>query len=167
MSDPGQDQKQPQFTDLSGAQSSGNADLIGHLFENEQQAEDRTHGRLAEGGVIEVSVQGSIQRLDPFRSPGSDIGQGARLHLSIFAKGLAEEDGRGRSAIGNSRNIHACSISHKSTYNNYPKVYFMPTLVTAKYDYSLFFKYLTYLRGGSPVGGETEKQPQVLRLRSG
>ncbi len=107
MSDPGQDQKQPELTDLSGTQGMADADLIGNLLEHVQQAEPRPHGRFAEGGVIEVSMQGTIQGLDPFRGPGSDIGQGARLHLAVFAEGLSQEDGRRRSAIGNARNVHA------------------------------------------------------------
>lgn len=89
------------------------ADLVGNLLEHVHQAKDRTRGRLAEGGVIEVSMQCPIQSLDPFRSSGSEVSQGARLHLAVFAKRLPEKDGRGRSAIGNPRNIHAYNSPHK------------------------------------------------------
>src|SRR5271166_1050403 len=104
-------------------------------------------------------MQCPIQSLDPLRSPGRDVGQGAGLHLAAFAKRLPEQDGRGRSAIGNSRYIHAHYISHIIAKNNAKIVYYMPTIVTINCGYSPVFKHLPHFRMGSSVGAAGLSEP--------
>ncbi len=119
MGDPRQDQKQPQLADLSGSQGLAEADLIGHLLERIEQAEDGSHGGFAQGGLIDVSVQGALQRLDAFWGPGGEVGQGARLDLAVLAEGLPQEDGRRRGAVGDALCTCAINIRYNTIKHDY------------------------------------------------
>jgi hypothetical protein len=64
-------------------------------------------GREVPAEAVELALEGPAQGFDPLRGPGREVRQRAGAHLAAFAEGFTQENGGGRMAIGNSRDIHA------------------------------------------------------------
>src|SRR6202034_4430660 len=93
---------------LLGAQSRADTQLIGHLLQDRKKSEDLAHlSRSRHRGLIEVSAQSSAQSRHPFRRPVREVGEGAVLDLAVLAEGLAQQDRRGRVAVGHDCDVHA------------------------------------------------------------
>ncbi len=115
MGQPGEHQEQSQLAQLAVAQRGGDADLIGHLFQRGQQAEDWTQGgRASHGVLVEVAAQGAPQGGNAGRGPVGEVGQCAVFDFSVPAEGLAQQDGRRRIAVGHGGDVHATQLWHLS-----------------------------------------------------
>src|SRR5215469_17656788 len=69
---------------------------------------------LHAGGKIRtpaiVALEQLPQSFNLAGRPVRKVGDGAVVDLALFAEGLAQEDGRGRVAVGNYRHIHVDTI---------------------------------------------------------
>ena len=101
-----QDQEQGQLAENAIAQSGGEAQGIGDLFQRIQNAKDRTEGRFGERRMIELPAEGTTEGFDARRIPVREIGQSAIFDFAVFAVGLTKEDGRGRLTIGDGGDVH-------------------------------------------------------------
>ena len=69
-----------------------------------------------ENARSEMSGNGSgafenlAQSGDLFRRPVGNVGESAVVNLAILAKGLAQQDGGGRTTVGNDRHVHVDMI---------------------------------------------------------
>jgi len=57
------------------------------------------------------SLQDAAQEIDLRGGPRGEIGEGAFVDLGAYADGFAEEDGRGRVAVGDGLNIHGSILN--------------------------------------------------------
>ena len=80
-----------------------------------EQAEDGTQRGFGAGRVIEIAAQGTTKRFDTSGMPMREIGEGAIFDFAVFAEGFAEEDGRGRVAVGDGGDVHTDHLSHNPT----------------------------------------------------
>jgi hypothetical protein len=65
-------------------------------------------GLLAGDQVL--TLQDAAQEIDLRRWPGGEIGESAFVDLGADADGFAEEDGRGRVAVGDGLDIHGSIV---------------------------------------------------------
>ena len=100
MGDAGQDEEEGEFGEAGLAESGGEAEGIGEVFEGEQEAEDEAEGGVRGGEVIEVAAEGALEGQDAGGGPVGEIGEGAGMDLAILAEGFAEEDSGWGGAIG-------------------------------------------------------------------
>ena len=101
-----QDQEQSQLAENAVAQSGGEAQGIGDLFQGIQHAKDRTEGGFGERGMIKLPAEGATEGFDARRIPVGEIGQRAILDFAVLAVGLPKEDSGGRLAIGDGGDVH-------------------------------------------------------------
>jgi hypothetical protein len=103
-----------------------------------QGAEDGGHVTVRAGTMDEEGVgQGEAGRGDGTGKRGAksvdlsgtemrDVGDGAGTDLAVFTIGFAQEDGRGRVAVGDLRNVHAYIVSLQYNINkNISKIYML------------------------------------------
>ena len=107
MSQADQDQEQGQLAQPSLAQRGGQAQGIGEVLQDLEQAEDGTELRRGDRGRIEVAAQGAAEGLDARGGPMGEIGEGAIFDFAVLAEGFAEEDSGGRVAVGDGGDVHA------------------------------------------------------------
>src|SRR5262249_17298639 len=100
----------------------------------------------------ETALQERAKTFDQLGGPGGEIGQGALSDPAILAKALAQQDGRGRAAIGDRFNVHGATSSTSRSRRK------------AKFDvlhgYTLRHKRRKRRRKPSPL------RPQQQKLRS-
>ena len=101
-----ENQKQGQLAESGAAESGGEAQDIGHLFQRVQQAKDGAESGFGQRRMIELPAEGAAEGFDTRRIPVGEIGQGAILDFAVFAVGLTKENGRGRLAIGDGGDVH-------------------------------------------------------------
>ena len=61
---------------------------------------------IVEGGDGEAALEQDAQAFDEVSGPFGEVGEGAFLDLAVLAVGLAEQDGRGRGAVGDAFDVH-------------------------------------------------------------
>ena len=61
---------------------------------------------LAQVGDDGASLQEAAQAFDDLRGPLAEVSQSALAHLAGLPVGLAQENGRGRVAVGNGFDVH-------------------------------------------------------------
>ena len=105
----------------------GEAEGIGDLFEDEQEAEDEAEGGVRGGEVIEVATEGALEGLDAGGVPMGEIGEGAGIDLAVLAEGLAEEDGGPGGAVGDGGDVDVYRLSHSVNKRNTYDTIYMPT----------------------------------------
>src|SRR6202163_2249969 len=110
----GQDQKQAQLSHPGVAQCRTDPEGLGDAFQNKEQAEDGAQGGFRGRGMIEIAVQSAAESLDASMVPMGKIGESPIFHFAVFTEGLAEEEGGGRSAVGDGGDVHTYYLSHKS-----------------------------------------------------
>jgi hypothetical protein len=76
MGDAGQDQEQGQFGQAGLAESGGEAELIGELFEGGKEAEDGAVGGVGGGEVVEIAAEQTAEGLDAGARPMGEVGEG-------------------------------------------------------------------------------------------
>ena len=118
MSDAGQDEEQAELADSLLAESARDAEIGGYLFEGVKEAEDRAAEWIGSDGQIEFVLEQEAESGDTGNRPGGEIGEGAVLDFTILAEGFPEENGWGRVAIGDLRDVHNCIIQLVLTINN-------------------------------------------------
>jgi hypothetical protein len=129
----GQDEEEGELGEAGLAESGGEAEGIGDLLEDEQEAEDETEGGVRGGEVIEVAAEGALEGLDVGGGPMGEIGEGAGMELAILAEAFAEEDGGWGGAIGDGGDIHVYRISQSFNESNTHQTLYLPTLKGRKH----------------------------------
>jgi hypothetical protein len=119
VGDAGQDEEEGEFGEARLAESGGEAEGIGDLFEDEQEAEDEAEGGVRGGEVIEVATEGALEGLDAGGVPMGEIGEGAGIDLAVLAEGLAEEDGGPGGAVGDGGDVDVYRLSHSVNKRSY------------------------------------------------
>ena len=66
---------------------------------------------MEEEGDGRGALQNWAERLDLRRGPMGEVGEGAVVDLAILTEGFAEQDRRGRRAIGDHGHIHVDIIA--------------------------------------------------------
>jgi len=74
--------------------------------EHIEDAEDRAAGRLGSRRQVKLTAEEKAESGNAGSGPGGDVGDSAVFDFAILAEGLANEDGRGRVAIGDLRHVH-------------------------------------------------------------
>jgi hypothetical protein len=101
-----ENQKQGQLAQSGVAESGGEAQNIGDLFQCVQQAKDGAEGGFGQRCMIELPAEGATEGFDARRIPVGEIGQRAILDFAVLAVGLPKEDSGGRLAIGYGGDVH-------------------------------------------------------------
>ena len=111
MSDAGQDEEQGELAEPLLAEGGRDAEIGGYLIERMKESEDGAAGGLGSSGQVEFALEQQAESGDAGSGPGGDVGDGAILDFAVLAEGFAEEDGGGRGAIGDLRDVHNCIIA--------------------------------------------------------
>jgi hypothetical protein len=127
MSDAGQNQKQGELAELPWAEGGRNSEIGGDLLEGMEYAEDGAGCGLGNGGMVEVAAEQAAKGVDAGFGPGGEIEESAVFNFAVFAKRLAQEDGRGRSAVGDLRDVHNHIVSYNSNRHNITNTNYMTT----------------------------------------
>jgi hypothetical protein len=90
--------------------------------------EDLRGGRGRDDGP---ALEEGLEALEEFGRPVGEVEEGALLDLSALAVGLAQQDGRGRAAVGNDLDVHGYIMGQITTEHNGKCVAYMPTLWAA------------------------------------
>jgi hypothetical protein len=123
VSEAGQDKEEREFGQAGLAESGGEAEGIGDLFEDEEQAEyGAAGGERVE--VVEVAAEGALEGEDAGWVPMGEVGEGAFMNLAVEAEGLPEENGGRGATVGNGGDIHGLIIPPLvHTYNRHIYIY--------------------------------------------
>ena len=80
-----ENQKQGQLAQSGVAESGGEAQNIGDLFQCVQQAKNGAEGGFGQRRMIELPAEGATEGFDARRIPAGKIDQGAIFDFAVFA----------------------------------------------------------------------------------
>ena len=83
--------------------------------------------RLLVGRDDRAALQERLEAGDPLARPVGNVQQGALLDLAALAVALAQEDGRGRVAVGDGFDVHGQMLSQDTSYCNIKSRIYMAT----------------------------------------
>src|SRR4051812_26653821 len=131
-----------------------------------QRAADGEDLRGGRGRNDGSALEKGLEALEEVGRPVGEVEEGALLDLPALAVGLAQQDGRGRAAVGNDLDVHGYIMVQTTTEHNGKCVAYMPTLWAAANRSACNLKNLPLSKAQRPdplLGVPQRRSPQLQR----